>query len=81
MVFPSGSVIKNHLPVQETWVQPLGQEDSLEKAMAIPGSILAWKISWTEEGGKDLDITEHACTTKVIPIVPSPFSWDTDNDF
>ena len=30
---------------------------------------------------KELDTTEHACTTKVIPIVPSPFLGDTDNDF
>ena len=33
----------------ETWVQPLGQEDPLEKEMAIHSSILAWKIPWTEE--------------------------------
>ena len=52
MVFPSGSVIKNHLPMQETWVQPLGQEDSLEEEMTIHCSILAWKITWTEESGK-----------------------------
>ena len=32
-----------HLPaVQETWVQPLGQEDPLEKEMATHSSILAW---------------------------------------
>ena len=34
---------------QETWVQSLGQEDPLEKEMAIHSSILAWKIPWTEE--------------------------------
>ena len=27
----------------------LGQEDSLEKGMAIHSSILAWRISWKEE--------------------------------
>ena len=64
----------------ETWVQPLGQEDSLEEEMAIHCSILAWKTSWTEEGGKELNMTEHACTT-IIPTVPSPFLEDTDNDF
>ena len=40
-----------HLPVQETWVQSLGQEDPLEKEMATHSSILAWKSSWTEESG------------------------------
>ena len=30
--------------MQETWVQFLGQEDSLEEAMATHSSILAWEI-------------------------------------
>ena len=54
---------------QETWVQPLGQEDLLEKGMAIHSSILAWKIPWTEElvgyspwCRKELDMTEHIHT-------------------
>ena len=33
------------------WDQSLGQEDPLEKKMAIHSSILAWKIPWTEEPG------------------------------
>ena len=33
----------------ETWVRFLGQEDPLEKEMAIHSSTLAWKIPWTEE--------------------------------
>jgi len=37
--------------VQETRVQSLGWEDPLEKEMATHSSILAWKISWTEEPG------------------------------
>ena len=32
-------------------VQPLGQEDPLEKGMATHSSILAWRIPWTEEAG------------------------------
>ena len=36
---------------QETWVQSLGQEDTLEKGMAAHSSILAWEIPWTEESG------------------------------
>ena len=35
----------------EMWVQPLGQEDALEKEMATHSSILAWRIPWTEEPG------------------------------
>ena len=37
--------------MQETLVQSLGQEDPMEKEMAIHSSILAWKIPWTEEPG------------------------------
>ena len=35
----------------QTWVWFLDQEDSLEEGMAIHSSILAWRISWTEESG------------------------------
>ena len=35
--------------MQETWVPPLGREDSLEKKMENHSSIVAWKTSWTEE--------------------------------
>ena len=38
-----------HLPMQEMWVPSLGQEDSLEKGMAIQSSILVWRIPQTEE--------------------------------
>ena len=38
--------------MQETQVQSLGQEDPLEKEMAICFSILSWKIPWTEEPGQ-----------------------------
>ena len=41
--------VKNLPAVQETWVRSLGREDSLEKEMATPPSILAWRIPWTEE--------------------------------
>ena len=37
--------------MQETQVQPLGGEDPLAKEMAPQSSILACKISWTEEPG------------------------------
>ena len=38
--------------MQETQVQSLGWEDLLEKEMATPSGILAWKIPWTEEPGR-----------------------------
>ena len=39
-----------HLPaMRETRVRFLGQEDPLEKKMAMYSSTLAWKIPWTEE--------------------------------
>ena len=39
-----------HLPaMRETWVLSLGQEDPLDKGMAIHSSTLAWKIPWTEK--------------------------------
>ena len=37
---------KNPPAVQETQVWSLGQEDSLEKEMATPSSILVWEIPW-----------------------------------
>ena len=43
--------IKNLPAVQETGVQSLGWEDPLQKEMATPSSILAWKISWRVEAG------------------------------
>ena len=44
-------MVKNLPAMQETQVQSLGQEDSLEKGMATHSSILAWRIPWTEEPG------------------------------
>ena len=38
--------------MRETWVQSLGQEDLLEKEMAIHSSTLAWKIPRMEELGR-----------------------------
>ena len=59
-------LVKNMSAMQETQVQSLGQEDTLEKEMAIHSNILAWKIPWTEEPGRlqsmgshDLDMTQR----------------------
>ena len=44
-------MVKNLSAMQETRVQALGREDSLEKEMTTHSSILAWNIPWTEESG------------------------------
>ena len=44
-------MVKNLPAMQETQVQSLGQDDPLEKGMAIHSNILVWKIPWTEEPG------------------------------
>ena len=43
--------VKRLPAMRETRVQFLGQEDPLEKEMAIHSSTLAWKIPWREELG------------------------------
>ena len=43
--------VKNLLVMQETGVRSLGWEDPLEKGMVPHFSILAWRITWTEEPG------------------------------
>ena len=49
--FLVAQMVKNLPAVQETWVQSLGWEDSLEKEIATHSSILVWEIPWTEEPG------------------------------
>ena len=44
-------LVKNLPAIQETWVASLGQEDPLNKEMATHSSILAWRMSGTEEPG------------------------------
>ena len=43
--------VKNPPATQETRVQSLGQEDTLEKGKATHSSILAWRIPRSEEPG------------------------------
>ena len=55
--------VKNLPAMWETQVQSLGGEDPLEKGVATPSRILAWRIPWTEEGynpwgGRESDTTE-----------------------
>ena len=58
--------------MQETVVQFLGQEDPLEKGMAIHSSLLAWKIPWTEETGglQSVGVTESDTTEQLtLPLL------------
>ena len=51
--------------MQETLVWSLGQKDPLREKMATLSSIIAWRISWTEEsGGLQSTVTQrvgHDC--------------------
>ena len=44
-------VVKNLPAMQETQVQSLSRDDPLEEGMVTHSSVLAWRISWTEEPG------------------------------
>ena len=46
----------------ETWVQPLGREDPLEKEMATHSSTLAWKIPWMEDWVTSLSLSRRYWT-------------------
>ena len=52
MDFPGGSDGKASVYDVGDRVLSLGQEDPLEKEMAIHSSTVAWKIPWTEEPGR-----------------------------
>ena len=66
--FPQASLVaqmvKNLPAMQETQVQSLGQEDPLEKGMAIHSSIPAWRITWTEKPG-ELQCMGLQCQTQL----------------
>ena len=43
---------KNLSAMGEIWVRSMSWDNPLEKEMATPSSILAWRIPWTEEPGE-----------------------------
>ena len=59
-------MVKSLHVMRETWVQPLGQEDYLEKEMATHSSILAWRIPWTEEPGRLVYGVAESDTTELL---------------
>ena len=52
LLSPLAQAVKNLTGMQKTWVQCLGQEDPLEKEMAIHSRILIWEMPWIEEPGR-----------------------------
>ena len=82
-------MVKNPPAMWETWVQSLGWEDPLEKGMATCSSILAWRISWTEEPGGELHgqrspwgckqsgTTEQLSLSLLWELKKQPSSWET----
>ena len=65
---------KNLPAVKETLVRSLGWDNPLEKGMTSRSSILAWRITWTEEPGglqfMGLQGVRHDwATTTIYPIL------------
>ena len=52
-------------------VQSLGREDPLEEEMARHSSILAWRITWTEEPGIQSTGSQRVGLTKQASKVPA----------
>ena len=60
-------MVKHPPAMHKTWIWCPGQEDPLEMGTATHSSILAWRISWTEELGglqsTGLQRVRHDCVT------------------
>ena len=54
--------------MQETLVQPLDQEDPLEKGTTTHSGILAWRILWTEEPGRLQSMGSQRETTEQLSL-------------
>ena len=76
--------LKNLPAVQETWVWSLHWEDPLEKETATYSSILAWKISWTEEPGGLQSVrsqrVRHDWATNTYLLTSHSLVWSWAND-
>ena len=66
-------MVKNPPAMQETWFPSLSREDPLEKGLATHFCVLAWRIPWTEEPGRqhprgcrELDVNTHTHTNSPI---------------
>ena len=66
---------------QETQVQSLGLEDTLEKETATPPSVLAWQIPWTEEqsglqsmGSQGVGSVQFSSVAQSCPTLCNPMN-------
>ena len=69
-------VVKCLTAMQETQVQSLGWEDSLEKEMATYSSTLAWKfhgwrslVGYSPQGRKESDTTEQLHFLSLLSLI------------
>ena len=62
--FPAAQTVKNLPAMQETRVRSLGREDPLEKGMAVPSSIFAWRIP-TDRGAWRATVTGSQSRTQL----------------
>ena len=67
-------MVKNPPAMQDTQVQSLRGEDSMEKEMVTHSSVFAWEISWTEPWesqrvGQDLETKQQQKAIKIIKPV------------
>ena len=51
MGFPGGSAVKNPPVKQETRIQSLSREETLEEGMATRSSVVIWRLLWTKKPG------------------------------
>ena len=77
-----GQTVKSLPAMQETWVWYPGQEDPLEKGIAILFSILAWKIPWTEESdGLQFMELQRVGHKVMLKILQTRFQQDMNQEF
>ena len=79
-------MVKNQPTMQKTWVQYQGWKDPLEKGMATHSSILAWRITWTEEPGRlqsmvSQKVGHNSDTHSLVSGLPITYSWEGSTDF
>ena len=71
--------VKNLSTMRETWVWSQGQEDPLEKGMAIHCSTLAYRIPWTEEPEElqSVDTTERLAVSLSLSVNVLPLQSES----
>ena len=82
---PVAQMVKNLPAIWETWVWSLDWKDPLEEGIETHSSILAWRISWTEEPGglqsKGLHRVRHDWETNIFTFTLSVLHLLYQSDF